>query len=240
MVDGEIMWNSWKGHGIPLVAWLGMAILGAACRPGEDASIPASQISSPVQSSSSPSPEPQGSPPGERHIPFPHQGKWTIPGGVLELHQGSLTWQDGEGARLLAREGVGLPQVGKNVLVASALRGRSDGQILAWDLDSRGPSETPRVLLDRGGRPDRVSLSPDETDVAFVWGITGLASVYRMPVAGGEPVQLTNRNVLHFPSAPGHPPQGFQFPPWKDPPRWEGEWLRWTGGAGEKGEVRWR
>lgn len=80
--------------------------------------------------------------------------------------------------------------------------------------------EVRRVLLDAGGRPDRLALSGDGRTLAFVWGRTGLASVWTLDVAGGEPVQRTNLGRV---PTPGRAPPGFEPAP-EGPPRIEAAW----------------
>ncbi len=91
------------------------------------------------------------------------------------------------------------------------------------------PGSTPRRLLAEG-TPDRPALSPDGERVVFTWSRTGIASLWTMPFAGGEPTQLTNLGLERAPRTPGQPPAGFVPPPHRGPPevgadglvRWEG------------------
>lgn len=81
-----------------------------------------------------------------------------------------------------------------------------------------------RVTLVEGGRPDRLALSPDGEVVAFVWGITGVASVWTVPTDGGPATQRTNRALVRV---PGQAPAGFVPPP-REPPGFAGTALAWT------------
>jgi len=94
---------------------------------------------------------------------------------------------------------------------------------------------TERVLVS-GGTPDRPVLSADGSQVAFVWGVTGFASIWIVPFTGGDPVQLTNVDLV---PTPGHRPAGFVPVPHGDSLHFDGDWLRWTSPEGEHQE-RWR
>jgi len=88
-----------------------------------------------------------------------------------------------------------------------------------------------RVLV-ADGCPDRVALSHDGDRVAFVSGVTGIASVYLVPFAGGDPVQLTNVGLEDAPITVGRPPAGFVPPPHGGAPWFDGDVLRWVGPDG--------
>lgn len=97
-----------------------------------------------------------------------------------------------------------------------------------------------RVLVSGRANPDRPALSPDGEQVAFVSGLTGLASIWVMPFAGGEePIQVTNVDLHLVKRAPGQPPPGFQPPPVIDDLRFDGDDLVWTGPEGTL-SARWR
>lgn len=72
--------------------------------------------------------------------------------------------------------------------------------------------------------PDRVALSPDGHQVAFVSGHTGWASVFVHDVATDRTRQLTNTEVVRV---KGARPLGFTAPP-LDAPVFDGCTLTWT------------
>lgn len=96
------------------------------------------------------------------------------------------------------------------------------------------------VLVDRGN-PDRVALSPDGGHVAYVSGVTGLASVWVVEArAGAAPRQLTNVGLEALPREPGRPPAGWVPPPHEDGSlRFDGPELTWTAPDGPH-RVAWR
>ena len=78
--------------------------------------------------------------------------------------------------------------------------------------------------------PDRPAIDPEGTTVAFVSGVSGLASVYVVPFDGStDPVQLTNVGMAHLRRSPGSPPEGFVAPPIDDSLTFDGDWLTWNG-----------
>lgn len=96
---------------------------------------------------------------------------------------------------------------------------------------------TERILVPPRSMVDRAAISPDGAWVAYVDGVTGLASVWVIAFdGGGDPVQLTNLGVR---PAKGGPPDGFVPPP-SAPPVFDGDALRWTDADGAPGAVRWR
>lgn len=83
-------------------------------------------------------------------------------------------------------------------------------------LDLQQLEGDPLQLTDWPGPEDRPLFSPDGTQLAFVSGRTGWASVYVLDLDGGagaEPRQLTNVGVEDLPRRPGEPPEGFVPPP---------------------------
>lgn len=101
-----------------------------------------------------------------------------------------------------------------------AERPATGGSTVLWIADDRGR----RVLVDDGGEPDRPALSPDGRTVAWVSAASGLASVWTLDLAGGAPVQRTNRGLR--PPGTGGPPAGWVPPP-RAAPRFEGADLAW-------------
>lgn len=108
-----------------------------------------------------------------------------------------------------------------------------------------GTFPAPRTLVGPEGNPDRPAISPDGQAVAFVWGRSGLASVWVIPFhaapppsgkdgSTGEARQLTNVGLV----AGGGRPDGFVPPP-IDALHFDGDWLRWRSAEGEH-QVRWR
>lgn len=104
------------------------------------------------------------------------------------------------------------------------------GANLAW------ASEAGIVVNERlrvpGVRADRLALSPDGAQLAYVAPANGLSSVWIVATEGGAPRQLTNVGLS--PAKRGAP-EGWVAPPRAGPPRFEGDRLRWDGG-----EVAWR
>lgn len=58
------------------------------------------------------------------------------------------------------------------------------------------PQDINRYLMAQGARS--VSLSPDGQTIAFIWSVTGEPQLWRMPSAGGVPVQLTFGGGITF------------------------------------------
>lgn len=88
-----------------------------------------------------------------------------------------------------------------------------------------------RELVGLAYRPDRLATA--QGHLAFVSSITGLASVWVVPLDGSsEPRQLTNvalrKDRSDFVAPPAHPP------------RFRGAFLLWRDGAGGMHRVRWR
>lgn len=101
------------------------------------------------------------------------------------------------------------------------------------------PGRDPVVITDEGN-PDRVALSPDGEQVAWVSGASGLASVWTAPtVAGAVPRQLTNVGLEDLPREPGQPPAGWVAPPHDESLRFEGDRLVWDSPQGPQ-SVEWR
>ncbi len=92
-----------------------------------------------------------------------------------------------------------------------------------------------RVLVSEG-TPDRPVLSADGSQVAFVWGKSGYASIWTVPFSGGAPTQVTNVGLEH---TPGRRPDGFVPVPHGDSLHFDGDWLRWSSPEGDHAE-KWR
>ncbi len=90
-----------------------------------------------------------------------------------------------------------------------------------------------RVLVPASFNADRPAISGDGERVAFVSGKTGLASIWVVPFAGGEPVQVTNVGVARRKGERGAP-EGFVPPPVDDSLRFEGNALVWTAPDGPR------
>jgi len=158
-------------------------------------------------------------------------GEWTLAGGTrLLLQDGHLSLVDGPDVWTLADRVIGPPAVsdaGDRIAYCRQGEGVELGSIEVWEL-GEGARQGPRVLA--GG--DRPALSPSGEWVAFVSGRTGIASLWLVPFAGGDAVQLTNRG-LESRWIPGQAPAGFVPPPHEGPPRFDGDRLVWRSPAGE-------
>lgn len=96
------------------------------------------------------------------------------------------------------------------------------------------------VLVAGSANPDRPAISEDGETIAFVAGLTGIASVWTLPFDGSEdPVQHTNVGLHLVKRAPGQPPPGFVPPPATGTLAFDGDHLVWEGPAGPQ-QVRWR
>lgn len=172
-----------------------------------------------------------GAPPRER-------GNWRVKGGALWLADGALTFDDVDGSWPVATDVVGLPSIAPAGDRVAYARQAGDVALSSIEvMDARAPSGlwlAPRVLVDHADRP---AISPDGEQVAFVSGRSGIASLWLVAFDGGDPIQLTNRDLASpavSPSAldgpahpPGQPPPGFVPPPHTAPPRFEGDRLVW-------------
>ena len=152
------------------------------------------------------------------------RAEWAVAGGaLLQLRDGTLRMVDGEGEWTLADRVIGpvaLDDDGDRLAYCRRGDGVALSSIEVWEHRRGGAWTGPRVLA--GG--DRPALSPDGETVAFVSGHTGIASVWVMPFAGGEPIQLTNRDLTRI---PGQAPEGFVPPPHRGPLRFDGDRLVW-------------
>jgi len=157
--------------------------------------------------------------------------------GSVEVAQNCTLWWAAERMELACQERV--PAVASHLVGVPAVN--ADGTRVAWShrpddgdttrievvevVDGRWSRE--RVLVDGPGRPDRVALDPAGTRVAYVGNDGGIAALFVVPFAGGEPVQLTNLGLGALPREPGQPPPGFVPVPHRAPPVFDGDTLRW-------------
>jgi hypothetical protein len=101
-----------------------------------------------------------------------------------------------------------------------------------WRVDL--PGGVPIALTDWPGSEDRPVISPDGRRLAFVSGITGVASWWVVDLDGALPVppedarQLTNVGVESAPRKPGHPPAGFVPVPDGTVYTWTADGLSWV------------
>ena len=180
-----------------------------------------------VEESTATSPQPllrdAGAPPSLR-------GSWVLVDALtLSLQDGRLSMADGQDAWLLADRVIGAPVVndaGDRLAYCRQGEGVELASIEVWEL-SAGARRGPRFLTDG----DRPALSPDGELVAFVSGRTGIASVFVVPFAGGDALQLTNVGIER-PGAPGQAPVGFVPPPHEAPPRFDDDQLVWDSPRG--------
>ncbi len=127
---------------------------------------------------------------------------------------------------------LGRPSVSADRATVVATHEIEDGEraalsLLRWD----GASWSDRRLIEARDPADRAALDPAGARVAFVWAgpVGGVAGVWTMVLPDGPPRRRTNL----APYTPGRPPADFIPLPVTDPPRWEGDVLRWRSEAGE-------
>jgi TolB protein len=120
---------------------------------------------------------------------------------ALVTTDGALSLRGTDGVERVLAEGV------KGELSAAP-----NGGLLFTADDETGAGDTAVVLADRAGElhvladsleaaDDRSSVSPDGQTVVFVSGRTGIASLFRTSLEGGDAVQLTNVGLVR-PDAP--------------------------------------
>ncbi len=139
--------------------------------------------------------------------------------GHLWLGQDGQEWEVATGV-------IGTPTIdseGTRFVYCRQADGLGLSSIEAWARAEDGSWTGPRVLDDHADRP---AISPDGERVAFVSGRTGVASIWLVPFAGGDAVQLTNAG-LEDNRVPGQPPTNFVAPPHQGPPRFDGGALVW-------------
>jgi hypothetical protein len=144
--------------------------------------------------------------------------------GHLWLGQGGEEWE-------IATDVIGVPAIdgaGTRFVYCRQADGHGLSSIEAWARTEVGGWDGPHVLDDHADRP---ALSPDGERVAYVSGRTGIASIWLVPFAGGEAIQLTNAGLENN-RVPGQPPAGFIAPPHEGPPRFDGDALIWDASDG--------
>lgn len=114
---------------------------------------------------------------------------------------------------------------------ARVVRAHRDGASY-WIGASDGGEE--RALVPTGG--DRLAISPDGSQVAFVAPRDGAATVFVVPFARGDPRPVTPAVVR----MPGRSPEGFVAPPADRSLRFVGDALCWTAPAGGETCRSWR
>lgn len=92
-----------------------------------------------------------------------------------------------------------------------------------------------RVLVEVG-HPDRATIAPDGSSVAYVASLDGMPAVWVVPFDGGAPRPLTNEGLVRV---PGEAPQGFVPPPVEASIAFDADELVWFSSAGEH-RVAWR
>lgn len=125
----------------------------------------------------------------------------------------------------------------RKVFVRRAAQGPLTELVVAeWD----GAAWTESVRIAGPPAPDRPAISPDGETIAFVSGVTGVASVWVTPFEGGvDPTQLTNVGLHLVKRDPAHPPAGFVPPPIDGSLTFDGDELSWTTPDGVV-RVAWR
>ncbi|MCB9763703.1 MAG: hypothetical protein H6739_28295 [Alphaproteobacteria bacterium] len=164
---------------------------------------------------------PEGTLP-ETDLPVVHHGVWSVADATLRQSDAGLTLERDGGARLLAVDMVGVPAIAGDRVAFAHRDGAAE--VSALDVLSVSEPEGRRRIVDRGSA-DRVGLSEDGAWVVWVWGVTGIASVWAAPFEGGDPVQLTNVGLK---PTPGQAPAGFVAPPHRGPLTVVDGEVRWT------------
>jgi len=165
----------------------------------------------------------RSSPPAESDLPPLREGSWSLAcDSQLELALGGrLVLRTPQGERQLAHSAVGDPAIS------------ADGSRLAWSHAPQLRPETvidalscgegrwgePRRLVPGPGSPDRPALSADGEQLVYVSAAGGVAALFLLAFEGGQPRQLTNRDLQ--PAEPGQAPAGFIPPPHQGPARFE-------------------
>jgi len=169
-----------------------------------------------------------GSLPPEVSVRPERSGEWPVAGGATLVlsADGRLALRSSDGEIALAAEALELPAISASgERIAFAAR-RADGFSTAVEAVAyeSGAWTDVRALVDDGGTPDRVAISPDGSRVAFAAPAGGVAALWIVAFDGGAPVQLTNVGVRK--QGPREP-AGFVPVPHRGPPRFEGNELVW-------------
>jgi hypothetical protein len=161
----------------------------------------------------------------------PNHGEWAAAHDTTLVQLDGAVFAERAGARQpVAAEMVGSPSIsddGAHIVLAHRGEGASASVLDTLTLESTGLTQHRLVDI---GAPDRVGISPDGAWVAYVNGISGLASVWAIPFAGGTPTQLTNVDLERV---PGQAPVGFVPPPHDSPLRIVDHTVVWRSPDGE-------
>jgi hypothetical protein len=169
--------------------------------------------------------------PAEADLAYAGTGAWTLSGERVTLDKGTI-YADGNAVLTYVYDAP--VQMGE-VLWVPADPGEGDGGLYVVGRFDGLILAQPRLTA---GRPEALALAPDGGTLVFTAGLSGIASLWSVPTAGGPPKQLTNVGVT-APVAPGRPPDGFVAPPRPGTLRFEGPLLRWSVDGADR-EVAWR
>ena len=215
---------------IALLALLACAPEREAVAPGAPKGAPEERRGAGARSGAGrPAPSTPPGLPTETDLPYGGAGAWTLGGVRLTLAETTLR-ADGE---VVLERVYHAPLAGADVLWVPADRDVEDGGIHAVTV---ADGQVRVTTLVAGGRPDRLVLAPDGATLLYVAGHTGLTSVWAVPVAGGQPRQLTN---VGLEKPVGRAPEGF-VPPWeRAAPTFAGDRATWEA-RGATWEAAWR
>lgn len=205
-----------------------LALFACAPEPVEAKGAPAERADGPTAEKGAAPVTPAGLPP-ETDLPYGGTGTWALGGVTITLADTTLR-ADGD---VVLEHVYHAPLAGPDVLWVPADRGVEDGGIHAVTVVD---GQVRVTTLVRGGRPDRLVLAPDGATLLYVAGHTGLTSVWAVPIAGGQPRQITN---VGLEKPVGRAPEGF-VPPWeRGPPSFAGDRVTWQVRGGSW-EAAWR
>jgi hypothetical protein len=200
---------------VSTAAWLALCLAAGGCSEGVAASQPTAAVA--VETETTPA----------------RSGEWALAeGSALALSgSGALEIRGEADSIRVADTAVELPSVSADAArFVYAYRPGPGPETAIGAVELRdGAWTAPRMLTSRGS-PDRVAISKDGRNVAFVAGADGLVALWVVPFDGGAPVQLTN---LGLRSDRTGLPAGFVPVPHRSPPRFEGRELVWTAPDGE-------